>query len=143
LLDARLVHAMEMTMAERYWSDSDAQWPEGHEFDQSSGRFDGMEQGAAAATRHVPQHPAGEAHGRTAPAYQRSDARIRDDVCERLAHSNAVDVSDVGVTVNGGIVTLEGTVPERPMRYALEDISARCLGVLDVDNRVRVAPRHR
>jgi len=122
-------------MAERYWSDGDAQWPEGHEFDARTNRFDGMDRAAAAPHMREPAPPDPR---RMARAYGRTDERIREDVCERLAHSNAVDPSDVSVAVRDGVVTLEGTVPQRPMRYALEDIAARCMGVVDVDNRVRV-----
>lgn len=127
-------------MTERYWSDADAQWPEGHEFDPRTSRFDGMDR---AAPTPPTRHPAPGNTRRMARAYRRTDERIRDDVCERLAHSNAVDPTDVAVDVRDGIVTLEGSVPERSMRYALEDIAARCLGVIDVDNRVRVGPPDR
>lgn len=123
-------------MAERYWSSADEQWPEGHAFDTRSGRFDGMEQSAAAR----PARDVGTGNRRRmARAYRRTDERVRDDVCERLSHSNAVDPANVTVEVHDGIVTLDGTVPRRSMRYALEDITARCMGVIDVDNRVRVA----
>jgi osmotically-inducible protein OsmY len=137
LLALHVVFEPEHDMAERYWSDSDAQWPEGHEFDARTNRFEGMDRAAAAPAMRAPR-PVGTR--RMARAYRRTDERIRDDVCERLAHSNAVDPSDVSVDVRDGIVTLEGSVPQRPMRYALEDIAARCMGVVDVDNRVRVGP---
>jgi hypothetical protein len=40
-------------------------------------------------------------------------------------------------------VTLEGTVPERQMKYAIEDVVDRCWGVQDVENYIRVQPpRH-
>ena len=69
--------------------------------------------------------------------YQRSDERIREDVCERLAHSG-IDVSEVSVDVVQGHVTLSGTVPERYMKHAIEDYADDCAGVQDVDNRIRV-----
>lgn len=70
--------------------------------------------------------------------YRRSDERIREDVCENLIREHRVDVSEVTVEVQDGTVTLEGSVPERRMRYMIEDIAADCRGVNDVDNRVRV-----
>jgi osmotically-inducible protein OsmY len=70
--------------------------------------------------------------------FQRSDARIREDVCERLAAEPAVDVSEVTVEVNDATVRLEGTVRHRQMKHHIEDISAACLGVKDVENRIRV-----
>ena len=127
-------------MAERYWDDGDAQWPEGHPFDARTERFGGMGRAAASPSAREPAPPNAR---RMARAYRRTDERIRDDVCERLSHSNEVDPTDVTVAVRDGVVTLEGSVPVRPMRYALEDIAARCLGVIDVDNRVRVTPADR
>jgi osmotically-inducible protein OsmY len=48
-------------------------------------------------------------------------------------------VSEVSVAVTDGTVVLEGTVPQRQMKYRIEDLSAACSGVKDVDNRIRVA----
>ena len=70
--------------------------------------------------------------------YVRSDERIREDLCEHLMDIGSVDLSDVEVRVTQGHVILEGTVPERAMRYALEDIAASTSGVTDVENNVRV-----
>ena len=70
--------------------------------------------------------------------YARSDARIREDVCERLWHEPYIDVSEVSVTVRDGIVVLEGTVPHRQMKHRIEDVSAACAGVHDVENRIRI-----
>lgn len=36
-------------------------------------------------------------------------------------------------------VVLEGTVPSRHMKHAIEDLVDACPGVQDIDNRVRVA----
>ena len=68
-----------------------------------------------------------------------SDARIREEVCEHLWRGAHVDVSEVTVQVTQGVVTLEGTVPFRQMKYAIEDIVASCRGVQDVENRIRVS----
>ncbi|WP_048995164.1 BON domain-containing protein, partial [Burkholderia multivorans] len=77
--------------------------------------------------------------GRRGPkGYTRSDERIREDVCERLAHALDIDVSDVSVQVSDGRVELEGTVPARWMKHAIEDIADDCMCVRDVENRVRV-----
>ncbi|MCA8180591.1 BON domain-containing protein [Burkholderia vietnamiensis] len=76
---------------------------------------------------------------RTGPkGYTRSDERIREDVCERLARALEIDVSDVSVEVRDGCVVLEGTVPTRWMKHDIEDLSDDCMGVRDVENRVRV-----
>lgn len=70
--------------------------------------------------------------------YRRSDERLRDDVYQRLLEAHEVDVSDVSFDVRDGIVTLEGSVPQRRMRYVLEDLVAQCPGVRDVENRITV-----
>lgn len=71
--------------------------------------------------------------------YARSDERIREFICERLAQQHRLDVSDVSVSVSDGCVTLEGTVPDRGMKHAIEDAADGCWGVKDVENRIRVA----
>jgi hypothetical protein len=68
-----------------------------------------------------------------------SDDRVREEVCEHLWRGAHVDGSDVSVQVHHGLVTLEGTVPFRQMKYAIEDIVASCRGVHDVENRIRVS----
>jgi osmotically-inducible protein OsmY len=70
--------------------------------------------------------------------YERSDERIREDLCERLWHDSRLDVAEVSVEVDHGTVRLEGTVPHRQMKHAIEDIAAACAGVRDVENRIRV-----
>ncbi|HVL59219.1 MAG TPA: CBS domain-containing protein [Burkholderiaceae bacterium] len=70
--------------------------------------------------------------------WQRSDERIHDEVCERIAHAPGIDASDVSVSVSGGQVRLEGTVPQRAMKYRIEDEIVGCAGVRDVDNRIKV-----
>ncbi|WP_260435765.1 BON domain-containing protein [Burkholderia seminalis] len=77
-------------------------------------------------------------HRRGPKGYTRSDERIREDVCERLAHALDIDVSDVTVQVQDGCVILDGTVPARWMKHDIEDLADGCMSVRDVDNRVRV-----
>ena len=70
--------------------------------------------------------------------YQRSDERLKEDISERLMESHYIDCSDVSVDVRGAKVVLEGTVPSRHMKHAIEDLVDACPGVQDIDNRVRV-----
>lgn len=77
--------------------------------------------------------------GRTPKGYVRSDERIKDDVCERLCHSSDIDVSEVSVEARNGTIVLEGSVPDRRMKHRIEDICEECIGVNDVDNRIRIA----
>ncbi|AMR81908.1 BON domain-containing protein [Cupriavidus nantongensis] len=70
--------------------------------------------------------------------YQRSDERIRDQICERLSYARGVDVSDVSVDVNDGVVSLTGTVRDRGQKYYIEDMADGTYGVKDVNNDIRV-----
>jgi len=90
--------------------------------------------------RMLPGGPAAWASGpRTLPkGYQRSDERLHEDVCERLSRTPGIDVRDVSVHVADGVVTLEGTVPARGMKHAIEDVADDCVGVKDVENRIKV-----
>ena len=77
--------------------------------------------------------------GRGPKNYQRSDERIREDVCERLAMDDDVDATDIEVNVSAGIVTLEGSVNERHAKRLAEDICESVRGVKDVQNNLRVS----
>ncbi|MCY1272789.1 BON domain protein [compost metagenome] len=70
--------------------------------------------------------------------YQRSDERIRDQICERLTYARGVDVSDVSVDVSNGVVSLTGTVCERGQKYYIEDLADGTYGVKEVNNDIRV-----
>jgi len=74
--------------------------------------------------------------------YRRSDERINEVLSERLMQSAHLDTGDVSVTVRDATVTLDGTVPERWMKHAIENIAITSWGVADVENRIRV-PRPR
>jgi osmotically-inducible protein OsmY len=76
--------------------------------------------------------------GRGPKGYKRSDERLKEDISERLMQSDTIDSSEVTIEVADGRVTLQGTVPERYMKHAIEDIADSCSGVQDVDNRIRV-----
>jgi hypothetical protein len=71
----------------------------------------------------------------------RSDERMRDDICERLA-SQAHDWSDVEVHVSDGEATLTGTVTSRDMKYEAERVADGVAGIKEVMNQLRVkSPR--
>jgi hypothetical protein len=78
--------------------------------------------------------------GRGPKNYTRADERIREDACEQLTADPDVDAVDITVTVAGGEVTLDGTVPERGMKRAAEDCVESIPGVREVHNRLRFAP---
>lgn len=78
-------------------------------------------------------------HGRGPSGYTRSDERIREDVCDRLTDDPHVDASSIQVTVESGVVTLQGQVSERQMKHRAEDCAEHVSGVKDVENRLRVS----
>jgi len=81
--------------------------------------------------------PRGKSRRILPKGYVRSDERVREDLCERLSRSG-LDVSDVSVDVTDGTVTLDGTVPNRHTKHAIEDCADDCLGVTDIQNRIKV-----
>ena len=76
--------------------------------------------------------------GRGPKGYVRSDERIREDVCDRLADDHLVDASEIEVTVAGSEVTLAGTVDSREERRRAEECAERVSGVSHVQNNLRV-----
>ncbi|HVN23641.1 MAG TPA: BON domain-containing protein [Syntrophorhabdales bacterium] len=70
--------------------------------------------------------------------YARSDARILEDVSERLMENGHVDASDIEVEVCAGEVILKGSVADRQMKRLAEDVAASALGVKDVQNQLRL-----
>jgi hypothetical protein len=82
----------------------------------------------------------GRFRGRGPRGYQRSDAQIRDAVCERMADHPELDASDIDVMVAAdGVVTLQGSVADRPSKRLAEDIADSVSGVRDVHNQLRLA----
>lgn len=66
--------------------------------------------------------------------YVRSDQRIFEDVCEALTRDAAVDASEVEVKVETGVVTLSGTIADRPMKKRAGHVTELISGVRDVQN---------
>lgn len=83
----------------------------------------------------------GPYRGRGPKGYQRSNERLKEDICERLTDAPDVDASEISIQCKDGIVTLEGSVESRHMKHRVEDIVDSCSGVKDVENRLRVSPR--
>lgn len=70
--------------------------------------------------------------------WQRSDARIHDDVCRMLADDEWVDASELEVVVHHGEVTLTGSVADGRQRARAMAIAEATRGVVEVVSRVRV-----
>ncbi|MCP3103520.1 BON domain-containing protein [Myxococcus sp. K15C18031901] len=77
------------------------------------------------------------ATGRPPRGYQRGDTRIRADICDRLMQG-WMDVGDVEVQVEDGVVTLMGRVRGRDEKRAIEDVADAVLGVKEVLNHIRL-----
>ena len=76
--------------------------------------------------------------GRGPKSYLRSDARITEDLNEKLTDDPMIDASEIHVEVKEGVVTLTGTVEKRSMKHRAEDLAERCSGAKDVHNQIRV-----
>jgi osmotically-inducible protein OsmY len=72
------------------------------------------------------------------PVIKKSDTQIHHDVLEELKWDSRVDETEVGVEVDGGVVTLTGTVTSWAKRVAAQEAARRVIGVLDVANDIKV-----
>lgn len=70
---------------------------------------------------------------------QRPDAGLLAAICKRLMHTDYLDVARVSISVQGGDVKLGGSVPQRFMKYAIEDVIDGCQGVGHIENGIRVS----
>jgi hypothetical protein len=75
--------------------------------------------------------------GKGPSGYQRSDERIREIICEALTDDDRIDASNIEVSVKGGEVTLSGSVKERTMKRAAEELVEGISGVKEVQNQIR------
>jgi osmotically-inducible protein OsmY len=76
--------------------------------------------------------------GRGPLSYRRSDERLRDEIREQLIRHPDVPTGEVEVLVEGGEVTLQGTVEDRDIRWLVEDLVEAVSGVSLVHNRLRI-----
>ena len=94
---------------------------------------------AQRARESVRTAPARGPHaGRGPRGYRRSDESIRDDTCESLTQHPDIDATGIEVSVEGGEVTLAGTVDERDAKWLAEEIAEEVSGVRAVFNELRV-----
>ena len=89
------------------------------------------------AAFQLPELGGGLARG--AKGWRRPDARILDEVAERIALCGA-DASDVEIRVEDGVVTLTGTARSREDRRLMEEVASEVFGAEDVYGLLRVAP---
>ena len=72
-----------------------------------------------------------------------SDGELRDLVRQHLAANNAIDVDDLTVTVEEGVVMLEGRVGTDEERQIAEHVVTDVLGIERFENRIFVDPLRR
>lgn len=77
--------------------------------------------------------------GRGPKNYQRSDDRVREEICDCMTDDPLLDASEITVVVNNGEVVLSGTVTSRDQKRRAEDVAERISGVKDVTNQLRVS----
>lgn len=70
--------------------------------------------------------------------YQRSDERIREDVCDLLTDNPLIDASGLDVSVENCEVTLSGAVKSREDKRRAESVAELIPGVRDVHNRLHI-----
>lgn len=129
-------------MRDRGWSSRESEWNRGPSLGRQQrstwstdqGRMEfGTPQSRSDLTTHRD-----ERWGRGPKGYQRSDARIHEEVCDRLTYSD-VDAENVEVNVANGEVTLSGSVRERWDKRRAEDLVEDVAGVREVHNSIRVS----
>jgi hypothetical protein len=84
--------------------------------------------------------PPGPHRGKGPRGYARSDARILEDVSDRLADDGRLDASDIEVAVAAGEVTLNGQVRSRADKRRAEDLAEQASGVKHLQNNLRIEP---
>jgi osmotically-inducible protein OsmY len=83
-------------------------------------------------------HDRGPNRGRGPRGYQRSDDRIREEVCERLTDAEDVDASEVEVMVSNCEVALSGSVRTCEQKRRAIDIAEDVSGVHHVRSSLKI-----
>lgn len=69
-----------------------------------------------------------------------NDSTLRQDILDELEFEPSIDANDIGVTVEEGIVTLTGHVPDYSQKRAAERVVARVKGVRGIAEEIVVRP---
>ncbi|NTV65946.1 MAG: BON domain-containing protein, partial [Oscillochloris sp.] len=70
----------------------------------------------------------------------KSDLQIQDDVRDEIAWDPEVSITDIGVTVRDGVVTLRGAVVLASEKWAAERDALRIIGVRGLTNELTIEP---
>jgi len=102
------------------------------------GAYSGYVGGVSGLSGGIGQYSEPGSHvGRGPKGYQRSDERIREDVCERLTQHPHIDAREIEIQVKSGEVYLTGSVESREEKHIAEDVAESISGVRDVHNQLR------
>jgi osmotically-inducible protein OsmY len=103
--------------------------------------YDPSGQGAWGEARHTPDRrkPGSSQSGQGPQFHRRSDDKIREEIWELLTNNADLDATEVELHVEGGEVTLTGTVDSRDAKWLTEDLVTSVSGVREVNNRLKVA----
>ena len=80
----------------------------------------------------------GQYQGAGPKGYQRSNERLKEDICERLTDDDQIDARNISIEVKEGVVTLDGSVSQRWMKHRAEDVIDACSGVKEIRNNLTV-----
>jgi len=69
-----------------------------------------------------------------------TDAEIQENIENILSWNSDIDVMDIDVSVEGGVVTLEGTVDEYWKKWKAVELASDVSGVIDVLDELTVVP---
>jgi len=84
----------------------------------------------------------GRHFGRGPQGYQRSDERIKEEICDTLMRDSEIDVENVTIEVSECVVTLKGQVDSKHCKRMVEDLCEEVLGVKEVENQLKCSQRH-
>lgn len=76
--------------------------------------------------------------GKGPRGYHRTDRRLQEEIWKILLREPGLDLDEIEVDVSGGEVTLMGVLPDRRMKYRIENLILSCWGVTDVRNQIRI-----
>lgn len=122
--------------------DTDRPGPYGRDPRRGGGMFGGEDRRDSLFSHDDGLRADGPHRGKGPKGYARSDARILEDINDRLTDDGRLDASEIEVRVEGGEVTLSGFVHSREGKRRAEDIADRVSGVGHLQNNLRVHPPH-
>ncbi len=93
------------------------------------------------ATVDAKDVPSRASDGVSQPTSVRSDDTLREEIHARLSEHPHLELRDLSVSVQGGHVRLEGSVPERRTRELIEDVVDNVNGVINTENLIEVQRR--